>query len=376
MKRGLFAIALTVLALAACGQSGLQTTGAKVPEPAGKPADFDDVEIDQGAQIVYAADRTNSGVDVFDVSRAQPAFLTTIKVPAEPNGLAIDAADHRVYAGTGSGAIEVIDTATRSVVSEIKTQATDIDLLDFATGPRWLLAGTAGGGTVLTIDPVTGKVIATATLGKPVEQPRYDPSSGREYVSVPELDALAVVDPKTGSITKTLKLNGCIPVGQAIRPSTQTAVIACHKSVIALDLRSGKKTDLGPRAAGGDVVQYFPGIDRFFVVAQHDAVPSVIGMYGGDPVSEIGSVELNGGGSAIVYAERSDTLYTTDSRDASAGLTGFRMDGTKSSPAWQSPVFTIGPFVLLLLIVGPLWWFLGRQADPIHRKRPEPRPAP
>jgi len=137
-------------------------------------------------------------------------------------------------------------------------------------------------------------------------------------------------------------------------------------------LRTGKKTDLGPRAADGDIVKYFPGIDRFFVEAEHSMVPSVVGMFGGDPVSEVGSVELKGGGNAVVYSERSDSLYTT----GPAGLTGFRMDGTRPTPVWQSVLFTVGPFVLLVLLVGPLWWFLGRQADPIHRKRPEPRPAP
>ena len=374
--RGLVAVALAAVALAACGSSQLQTSGARVPIPAGKPASFDDLEIDQATQTVYAADRPNSGVDVFDVSRAQPRFVTTIKLPAAPNGLAIDSGDHRVYAGTAGGALEVIDSAKRTVVSEMKTGAPEIDLIDYAPGPGWVLAGTGAGGTVLTIDAATGKIVSTATIGKPVEQPRYDPSSGRAYVTVPDLDALVAVDPKTGAMAKTMKLNGCLPVGQAIRPSTQTAVIACRKSVLALDLRSGKTTDLGPRAAGGDIVQYFPGIDRFFVAAEHSAVPTVVAMFGGDPVSYAGSVNVNGGGKAAVYEERNDSVYVTDPRTGSEGLTSFQMDGTKSSPLWQSILFTVGPFVLLLLLVGPLWWFLGRQADPIHRKRPEPRPAP
>jgi len=102
VKRGLVAVALAVMALAACGQSQLQTSGAKVPLPAGKPAEFDDVEIDQATQTVYAGDRANSGGDVFDVSRAQPRFVTTIKLPADPNGLAVDSAGHRVFAGTAA----------------------------------------------------------------------------------------------------------------------------------------------------------------------------------------------------------------------------------------------------------------------------------
>ncbi len=37
---------------------------------------------------------------------------------------------------------------------------------------------------------------------------------------------------------------------------------------------------------------------------------------------------------------------------------------------------TFGPFAILAAIIGPLWWFLGRSADPIHRKERMPKPAP
>lgn len=374
--RGFVAVALAVLALTACGQSQLQTTNARVPVPAGKPASFDDVEIDQVTQTVYAADRANSGVDVFDVSGAQPKFVLTIKLPTAPNGLAIDQGKGRIYAGTAGGAIEVIDAAKRAVVSEIKTSAPEIDLLDFAPGQNWLLAGTGAGGTVLTIDTTSDKILSTGKVGKPIEQPRFDAASGHVYATIPDLDALAVIDPKTGALVNTLKLGGCIPVGMAIRATTRTAVIACRKSVMAYDLRSGKKIDLGHRAAGGDLVHYFAGVDRFFVEAGHSTVPSVVGMFGGDPVADVSSVNVDGDGNAAVYDERSDTVYTTDPRPGNEGLRGFRMDGTKPVPFLQSALITVGPFVLLILIVVPLWWFLGRQADPIHRKRPEPRPAP
>ena len=375
MVRGVVAAALALLAITACGDSQIHTTGAKVPLAKGASAAFDDVEIDQATQTVYAADRANSGVDVFDVAGHQPHFLATITLPARPNGLAIDPTHGRLFAGVASGAVEVIDTTRRKLVSEIKTSAREIDLLEFAGAQNWLLASTGAGGTVLTIDAATGKVIATASVGKPVEQPRYDPANGRAYVSAPDLDALAVIDPQSGAIKQTMKLGGCIPVGLAIRPSTSTAVVACRKSVIAYDLRSGQKTDLGARGAGGDIVQYFPGVDRFFVIARHSSLPSVVAVFGGDPVAYIGSVNLDGGGNAAVYDERTDNVFTTDERSGSAGLTGLQMDGTRPAPMWHTAMFVIAPLAVFLLVLMALWWFIGRHSDPIHRKVSEQRAA-
>ena len=353
----------------------MQTSEAHIPGLAGKPAAFDDLEIDQVAQRVYAADRTDSGIDVFDVSGGQPRFLRTIKLPAAPNGLALAPGRHRLYAGTGAGTIEIVDTTTLSVISEVRTGAKEVDLLDFAATPNLLFAATGASGSLLTLDAASGKVLATASVGKPVEQPRFDPASGLAFVAVPELDAIVGVDPRTGTVKRKLKLNGCIPTGLAIKANGDTALIACRTSVWGYNLRTAQANDLG-RVAGGDVVQYFPAVDRFFVTAAHEQVPTVVGMFGGDPVGYIGSVNIDGGGNAAVYDVATDAVYTSDPRAAAPGLTGFRIDGSRPQPFWQSALTLIGPFVVMALLVVPLWLFLGRRGDPVNRKTPASRPAP
>ena len=373
MRAGL--IALAVLLAAACGGTALPTTSAHVPSLKGKVASFDDVEIDQAAQVVYAADRTDSGVDVFDVSGAVPRWLRTIVLPAAPNGLALAPALGRVYAGTGAGTVEVIDTGTDRVTGEIKTGASEVDLLDFAPGPNLLFASTGADGSLLTIDASTLKVAATSKIGKPLEQPRFDAAADSVYVAVPELDELAVVDASTGAVGRPLKLGGCIPTGLAINPALQAAVVACRKSAAAYDLRTGQKYDFG-RVAGGDVVQYYPAVDRFLVTSPHEQVPTIVAMFGGDPVRYVGSVHVDGGGNAAVYDLATDRVYTTDPRAAAPGLTGFQIDGSRPVPLWQTLLTTAGPLALLGILVLGLWLFLGRRADPSNRKRPALRPVP
>ena len=373
MRAGLIAVA--ILVAAACGGTALPTTFAHVPSLKGKAAAFDDVEIDQAAQVVYAADRTASGVDVFDVSGPLPRWLRTIALPAPPNGLALAPAQGRVYAGTAGGAVEVIDTSTDKVTAEVKTGASEIDLLDFAPGRNVLYASTGADGSLLTIDASTLKITSTAKIGKPLEQPRFDAATNSVYVAVPELDELAVVNASTGAVGRPLKLGGCIPTGLAINPALQTALVACRKSAVAYDLRTGQKDDFG-RLADGDVVQYYPAVDRFFVTSPHEQVPTIVAMFGGDPVGYVGSVHVDGGGNAAVYDVATDHVYTTDPRAAGPGLTGFQMDGTRPIPLMQTLLTTVVPAVLLGILVLGLWLFIGRRADPANRKRPALRPVP
>jgi hypothetical protein len=195
------------------------------------------------------------------------------------------------------------------------------------------------------------------------------------YVSVPELDALAQVDPKDGTVKSTIKLGGCIPRGLAIQPLSNTAVIACRSSVMAFDLKTGKSQTFD-LVADGDVVQYYPSVDRFFVTSQHDTVPTVVAMYGGDPVGYIRSVNINGGGNAAAYDATNDLVYTTDPRQGRAGVMSLKMDGSRPVPFWQSLLAIAVPILILATIVVPLVWFIARSADPVHRQQRAPKAAP
>jgi len=359
--------------LAGCGSTGVQTTGTAVPGLSAKSGSFDDVEIDQAAHRLYAADRTDTGVDVFDIGGPAAKFVKTITLPAPPNGLAVAPDLGRLYAGTAGGMVEVVDTVTGKVAAEVKTGAQEVDLIDYGAG--LVFAATGGDGTLLTLDTRTNKIVSTAKIGKPVEQPRYDPADGMVYVSVPELDALAQVDPATGALKNTLKLGGCIPTGLAIRPATQTAVLACRASVMAFELKTGKSQTFD-RVADGDVVHYYPSVDRFFVTSPHESVPTVVGMFGGDPVTYLTSANISGGGNAAAYDATNDLIYTTDPRQGHVGVMSLPMDGSRPMPFWQLLLTTAGPFVALAAVIVPLWWLIGRSADPVHRQQRAPRAAP
>jgi len=85
----LLRVAVGCLLISACTIADVQLTNTPVPTISGKAGSFDVVEIDQQNHRLYVADRTDKGIDVFDISSARATYLQTIALPSSPNGLAI-----------------------------------------------------------------------------------------------------------------------------------------------------------------------------------------------------------------------------------------------------------------------------------------------
>ena len=90
------------LLISACASSAVEVANTPVPTLNGQAGNFDNIEIDQGNHRLYVADRTDQGIDVFDISGPQAKFMKTIALSSPPNGLAISS-DYRLYAGTEAG---------------------------------------------------------------------------------------------------------------------------------------------------------------------------------------------------------------------------------------------------------------------------------
>src|SRR5207248_11152924 len=75
------------------------TAHVDIPPVSGKTGSFDIMEIDQDAHLLYVADRTDSGVDLFDVSTPTAKYLRTIDTGSPPNGLSLAKNVNKVFTG-------------------------------------------------------------------------------------------------------------------------------------------------------------------------------------------------------------------------------------------------------------------------------------
>jgi hypothetical protein len=266
-------------------------------------------------------------------------------------------------------------TAYGSVISQVKTGGHSVDLLDYGAARQRVYAANSGEGKVVSIDASTGAVMATFTLGAvQLEQPRFDPADGMVYVTSPDADTLYRIDPSTGVLKDKFTLGGCKPVGLAINPTTNKALMACHKYTLAFDLGAGKLIGTFP-LGNSDIVTYNSKIDRFFVASlPHAQTPGSVGIFGGNPISYISSAVTNISGNSAGYDETNRVVYTPDIQAKKAGLAGFAIPVPASGllafvkVAWPYALIFAGGVLLL--------GFLMRSADPIRRPVSKPKRVP
>jgi DNA-binding beta-propeller fold protein YncE len=365
--------------ISACGESTVPITSTPIPPAAGKAGSIDVIDIDQDAHLLYAADRSDQGIDVFDVSAPRPKYLQTIPMPASPNGLAIAPDLGRLFAGTASGSVVIVDINTNStgygaVVREVKTGGNGVDLLDYGAARHRVYAADAAGGKIISIDSTSGSIMARFALGPiRLEQPRFDPADGMVYVTSPDADALFRIDPSSGVLVDKFTLGGCKPVGLAINPTTNKALMACHKYVLVFDLGSGESLGTFP-LGNSDIVSYDSRIDRFFVASlPHAKTPGSVGIFGGNPIDYISSAVTNISGNSAAYDETNKVVYTPDIQANKAGLAVFAMPVPTSG--WPA-LLDAWPYAALLVVFGLVFFFIMRSADPIRRPVPAPQPDP
>src|SRR5690349_2226587 len=142
-------------------------TVSKVPIPpiAGKTASIDILEIDQQSHLLYVTDRTDNGIDIFDVSAPTAKYVKTVDVGSGPNGVVVAKNVNKVFAALNDSSVVVIDVAPGSptlntVVAKISTGGKKrADELDYDPTDKKVYVANSDDGIVTVIDATSNKIL-------------------------------------------------------------------------------------------------------------------------------------------------------------------------------------------------------------------------
>jgi hypothetical protein len=282
-----------------------------VPNVPSTPAfSFDISFVDSTAGQYYLADRTNAGVDVFDVKAnkligAAKGFkgFPGNNNNAGPNGV-VPIGGGLLAAGDGDSTLKIVNVGSLSVV------ATQLSAKNPFTGtiPTQVSAGCvnpAGGETSnafrldeMAFDPADAEVLAINDADCPpygtffsskapfnvlgsvsfgtsfngVEQPIWDPGTRMFLQANPQTVAnpngeLDMIDPHTFHITNVFPLTvNCIPHGLALGPN-EHAVVGCNaplSQILIVNATNGQTVASIPGYGGSDECWYNQGDNRFY----------------------------------------------------------------------------------------------------------------
>ncbi|HET7420854.1 MAG TPA: hypothetical protein VFL27_10780 [Candidatus Dormibacteraeota bacterium] len=359
------------LLLAACtvgGGAPITYSEVRIPTLPGA-ASFDAMDVNQQAHRLYVADRTDSGVDVIDLTTSPATYTHTIPLGSSPNGLVYAPDVKRIFVGLADGSLAIIDESEK-VIKQAPAGGKTVDLIDYSPSTQEVFAGVSDN-SVARIDAVTGNVknvIKLAATG--IEQPRYNPVDHLLYVTSPGSNSMFVVDPTTGAVKNEVALGDkCSPNGMAINPKTDQALVACRLWVQRINLRNTADQQPISQVEGGDVVTYFAGADRF-LVGTPDSIPSAVGILGGNPIRFIASAQTHAQGNSAALDESRLIVYSPDTRPGTVGLVAFDLPTEEPSLPIDTPLLIEGG--ALLAVAAVVVVLVGRGGDPANRPEPVP----
>lgn len=270
---------------AAVGTAAASVTRAPVPSayvPSGfigmpkAPSAFDHAVVDDRARLLFLADRSNSGVDVFALQNE--TFLVTIGGFAGtrgPNGLAVVADRGEVWAADGDSSVKVIDVAKRSVVSSIKTGGRGrSDNVAYDEKDRIVAVVNDSEPTpfLTFISAADRRILGRLELpgAEGLEEVQWSADRDLFYQTVPatpknrggEID---VIDPVRMALTAVLPLSECEPHALALGPGGQILVGCGAARTQLIDGVSGTLLATIIEIGGADDVSFNPTAGHYVV---------------------------------------------------------------------------------------------------------------
>jgi DNA-binding beta-propeller fold protein YncE len=307
-----------------------------IPPVEGKTLSVDILEVDQSTHLMYVADRTAHGVDVFDVRTPSAKYLTTIPTGADPNGVTVAKNVNKLFVGAADSTVVIIDIDPASmhydtVIARLSTGGKKrADEMDYDPVDMKLYAANSDDGIVVAVDAVQNKIIKKFTdMGEGLEQPRYNPADQMMYMTSSDQNVLFQFDPKKDVLVKKFPVGvACAPNGLAINPKTGQALLGCSDKqaghTIVWDLNASKVGATISEVWAGDAVFYSAKDNIFLFAAANRPTGAILGVFTGGPnVRFVGGAPTYVGSHAVAYDETNRVAYTQDQRPNSARLLAF-----------------------------------------------------
>ena len=334
------------LALAATTMLAGPVRAAEIKEigtiavPGQKLINFDISYIDQATGLYYFADRSNKSIDIFDtktdtfVDRAG-AFvgikMKNGKVDNDtsgPDGVVFAAKE--IWAGDGDSTIKIIDPATRTVTATISTGgSTRVDEMAYDPKDEVFIgvnnAEDPPFATLVSTKPdhaIIGKV-TFADAGDGAEQPAYNPTDGLFYMSIPQIGkdpkkgGVAVIDPKTAKLVKTMPVDNCHPAGLAFGPD-DNFVLGCNANgkddmpavTVIMNAKSGAVVATVPGIGGADMVNYNARNNQYYTASRDNPGGPVLGVIDASSNKLVQTIPQKGGAPhSVTSSEATGHVY-------------------------------------------------------------------
>ncbi|HXH51049.1 MAG TPA: cytochrome D1 domain-containing protein [Terriglobia bacterium] len=250
-----------------------------------------EVVVSPDGKTAYAPIYGNSGVgkpgtdgqtiDVIDLASRKVVSTINLERPMRPHCAHFSPADGMLYVSTElADSVTIIDPKTNKIVGSIPTGQRESHMLAFSHDGRRIYTANVGPGTVSVLDVAARKTLAIIPISKETQRIAVSTDDRYAFTSDQTSPRLAVIDTATNKVAHWVELPG-IGYGTAATPDGRYLVVAVinKNQVAAVDLQTWKVVHTIDVPAAPQEVLVRPDGGIAFVSCDHSKQVAVINLH-------------------------------------------------------------------------------------------------
>ncbi|HKA36219.1 MAG TPA: YncE family protein [Thermoanaerobaculia bacterium] len=356
-RRNRFSPILALPLAAACASSGSSGAASAAPAPASAPSTagyrllhkipvggeggWDYLTLDGAARRLYVSRGTRVIVLDPDTEKTVGEIANTQGV----HGVAIAPESHRGFTSNGrSSTVTIFDTATLSVVSEVKVTGENPDAILYDPASKRVFTFNGRGKNATALESASGAVAGTIPLsGKP--ETGVADGKGRVFVNIEDKNELAVLDSRALKVERVWPIPGCEePTGLAMDVSRRRLFTVCHnKAMVVLDADSGRAVSTLAIGEGVDAAAFDPATSLAFA-SNGEGTLTVVKEEGPNSFRVVENLATQRGARTMALDEKTHRIFLATAEFGPAPA------ATPEQPRPRPPVV---PGSFTILVVGP-----------------------
>lgn len=266
---------------------------------------IDHLAVDAGHARLFVAELGNGSVEAVDLKSG--VVLGRITGLHEPQGLAyLPAQDELVVASGGDGSVRFFRAADLAPIGSIELGG-DADNLR-VDGPTSHVVVGFGSGALAIIDPATRRVLVKAAL--PAHPEGFQIEGGRAYVNVPDARGIHALDVTSGRELAAWRngwLNANFPLALDPKAALIATVYRLPPTLAILDLATGARRQTAATCADADDVFFDHLRRRIYVLCGSGAVD--VFEAAGKDYARLARIATRGGARTGFFAPQLDRLF-------------------------------------------------------------------
>ena len=296
----------------------------------GKPG-FDSVVFANGHLVM--AHKGADTVDIFEPTKRR--LVAQVNNVVDPRGIAVDAANARVYiAAAGSNSIVVISSKDWQVQGIINLEQSPESLLLLPQGGELAvtmpLARTVAFVPTSALGADKAERSSVAVGGRP-QKMAWDAAKGMLFVTVEESAEVVSVNPAQGSVTNRIKLTASQPTGLVFEPNSRQLFVAARYAVLQIDADGGREISRVAAPPGTTTLWLEPQSNTLFAAAG-DGYLQLINV-GANRLTAQEEIVSQVRGNGLAYDSANKLVFLPGGREGKSKLVILKQFGTGPQPA-------------------------------------------